>query len=159
MSAETIFDKMDAPVAETGNPDDKNAVSFEAVRQRIFGNKRKSPKSGKSKDTPIDETLPGEKELEKIFAGENWEEVSSLYFNARFAVTGWDGFLLTDAQKKTLGLSLATTMKMLLKIDPGYIALIVFTANFGGLIAQKEVIYKKLLKDFEEKQKTSKVAS
>jgi hypothetical protein len=127
---------------------------FASIRERIFGNKK--PSSPKVKKATVkDEALATETEaLEKIFAGENWEEVASLYFNARFAITGWDGFELTNPQKKTLGISLATTMKMLLHIDPGYIALIVFTANFGGLIAQKEMTYRSLVNAEEKKRGT-----
>lgn len=152
-----IFDEVVSPAAETSDQVGQSPSNFEEVRKRIFGVKGKSSKRKTAE--PADESTATEKELAKIFEGENWEEVSALYFNARFAITGWDGFLLTEPQKKTLGLSLATTMKMLLKIDPGYIALIVFTANFGGLIAQKEVVYKKLLKDFQEKENRGKVAS
>jgi hypothetical protein len=151
----SILDEMVPSSTEKGVDTGEGITDFEAVRKRIFGSKGKSTKR-KSADPPVEETS---KEIEKIFAGENWEEVASLYFNARFAITGWDGFQLTDAQKKTLGLSLSTTMKMLLKIDPGYIALIVFTTNFGGLIAQKEMIYKKLLKEFKEREKNGKIAS
>lgn len=153
-----IFDKVVTESSETGLQNDKSSVDFEAVRKRIFGNRDKSSGKRKSPDKQPEETS-AEKELEKIFAGENWEEVSSLYFNARYAITGFDGFLLSDAQKKTLGLSLASTMKMLLKIDPGYIALIVFTANFGGIIAQKEMMYKHVLKEMEKRDNAGKIAS
>ena len=152
-----IFDKVVSPVTETGNSTDSGITDFTALRAKIFGDKRKSSKSKRS-DSPVEENST-EKEIEKIFAGENWEEVASLYFNARFALTGWEGFELTIAQKKTLGLSLASCMKMLLKIDPGYIALLVFTANFGGLIAQKEMTYKHLQKEMEKADKRGKIAS
>jgi len=151
----SIFDEVDSSSSEKSVDASESITDFEAVRKRIFGGRGK-PSKRKPSESPVEETS---KDIEKIFAGENWEEVASLYFNARFAITGWEGFQLTDAQKKTLGLSLSTTMKMLLKIDPGYIALIVFTTNFGGLIAQKEMIYKKLLSEMEKREQRGKVAS
>ena len=149
---EKILAEMDHPASETGVSPSSGSSDFAAVRERIFGTKSKSPK--RAKPSAASEETPGiqEKDLEKIFAGENWEEIAGLYFNARFAITGWEGFCLTEGQKKTLGLSLATTMKMLLKIDPGYIALVVFTTNFAGLIGSKELTYSKLKKQAEEKR-------
>lgn len=132
---------------------DSGHSDFEAIRKKVFGyrdkpTKRKSPKK-EAEEIKSDE-------LEQIFASENWEEVAALYFNTRFAVTGWEGFLLEQGQKKTLAVSLSTCMKMLLKIDPAYIALIVFTANFGGIIAQKEMLYHQLKKEAEKREgKTS----
>jgi hypothetical protein len=140
----SVFDPLDTATPTAGGSPSESPSDFAAVRQRIFGTKNKSSKTKRSDSAA--ETIEAD-ELAKIFAGENWEEVASLYFNARFAITGWDGFELTTSQKKTLGISLASTMKMLLKIDPGYIALLVFTANFGGLIAQKEMSYRSILKE------------
>jgi len=142
-----VFDEVVPPVTPAGGSPSESPSDFEKIRKSIFGGKHKS---AKIKRTDAAESSIDADELAKIFAGENWEEVASLYFNARFAITGWDGFELTTPQKKTLGLSLASTMKMLLKIDPGYIALIVFTANFGGLIAQKEMTYRAILKEVEK---------
>lgn len=141
MSLQNALTGMVDSSTEKGNASDSDAPDFTAVKERIFGgrakpSKRKSPKQEQEELTA--------KELEQIFAGENWEELSALYFNARFSITGFDGFLLTDGQKKTLGTSLGTTMKMLLKIDPGYIAMLVFLSTFGGIIAEKEITYKTL---------------
>jgi hypothetical protein len=74
-------------------------------------------------------------------------------------VTGYDGFLLTDPQKKTLGMSLGKAAEILLKIDPGYVALIVFCGTFGGLVAQKEIMYAKDLKELEKRKNEGKRAS
>jgi hypothetical protein len=146
MSPETVFDKVVSPSTDSGVQTGKSPTDFETLRKKIFGSKDKSPK-GVKKTAPPDESENIEKELSKLFAGENWEEIAGLYFNARFGITGWEGFNLTDGQKKTLGLSLASSMKMLLKIDPGYIALLIFTINFGGIIAQKEMMYHQIKKE------------
>jgi len=141
-----IFPEVVQESPETGLPSDKGAVDFASLKEKIFGGKNKS--SVKKKTATVTEEIPGvsEKELNEIFAGENWEEISALYFQARFAITGYDGFLLSKEQKTVLGLSLAKTMKMLLKIDPGYIALVIFSTNFVGIIAQKELTYKQIMK-------------
>jgi len=152
-----IFDSLVPESPPPGDSPYPGAPDFAAAKERIFGVRRKSPKR-KSPDTEP-ETSPTEKDLEKIFAGENWEEVSALYFNARYAITGWDGFRLSEPQKKILGLSLGTTMKMLLKIDPGYIAMILFLTNFGGIVAQKEVLYRQLINEQEKKDSHGKVPS
>ena len=143
MSPETILDPVVSDSSKAGDSPAKGFTDFTSLREKVFG-KRNTPskrKPSSPKENP--EELPGvtEKELAEIFAGENWEELSAMYFNARFAITGYDGFLLSPGQKITLGLSLAKTMKMLLKIDPGYIALVVFTTNFAGLIGAKELQY------------------
>jgi len=135
---ETLFSEVVSDPSETGLPSDKGITDFEKVRQRIFGTRNKSAKSTKAKET---KEVVSDEEITKLFAGENWEELSSLYFNARFATTGFEGFLLSESQKKVLGLSLSTSMKLLIKIDPGYLALLVFTTNFGGIIASKELEY------------------
>jgi len=135
---ETILSEMVSTPSEEGIPSAKGITDFEKVRQRLFGTRNKSAKSTKTKET---KEVVSDEEITKLFAGENWEELSSLYFNARFATTGFEGFLLSESQKKVLGLSLSTSMKLLIKIDPGYLALLVFTTNFGGIIASKELEY------------------
>jgi hypothetical protein len=147
MSPETLFSPVDAPITETGYKTDKSPTDFETLRKKIFGPKTpKSPKR-KTSESGTSATEITDADLAQLFAGENWEEIAGLYFNARFGITGWEGFQLTEGQKKTLGLSLASSMKMLLKIDPGYIALLIFTINFGGIIAQKEMMYHNLKKE------------
>jgi hypothetical protein len=135
-----IFSEMVSTDSEAGVPSGKGIADFEKVKERIFGTRNKSSKSSSSK---AGKETPGvsDADINALFAGENWEELSALYFNARFSLTGYEGFLLTDAQKKVLGLSLSTSMRLLIKIDPGYLALLVFTTNFSGIIAQKEMSY------------------
>jgi hypothetical protein len=139
----SLFGKVVPVDSQEDDKTDPSSPSIAEVKERIFGSRRKS---SKRKASEADDTF-SEKELADLFAGENWEEISSLYFDARYATTGYDGFLLTNPQKKTLGLTLGKSMKMLLKIDPGYIAGVVFLTTFGGLIAQKEIVYSKLLKE------------
>jgi len=150
MSPETLLDQVVSPSSDAGVQTGKSPTDFETLRKKIFGSKSpKTPKNLKKKTPEVSASATEitDADLAKLFAGENWEEIAGLYFNARFGVTGWEGFNLTDGQKKTLGLSLASSMKMLLKIDPGYIALLIFTINFGGIITQKEMMYHNLKKE------------
>ncbi len=107
-------------------------------------------RSSKRKRNRIQDELDAEREqaeVAKLFEAENWEEIASLYFNARFAMTGWNGFLLTDNQKAVLGSTMASTMKLLLRIDPAYIAVIVFSVNMSAFIAQREIQWAQMQKD------------
>lgn len=146
----SVLDEMVSPTTEAGGQTDKSPTDFETLRKKIFGNP-KSKNSKHSKSPAQSEAAIESKELDELFAGENWEAISSMYFDARFAITGCDVFLLDPAQKKTLGLTLGKSMKMLLKIDPGYIALTVFITTFGGLVAQKELTYKAIKKEMDKK--------
>jgi hypothetical protein len=83
--------------------------------------------------------------IAELFEAENWKAVGSLYFDARFAMTGYEGFRLSEKQSDVLATTLSASMRTLLKIDPAYVALTVFLTNFGGLIAQKEVTYRHAL--------------
>lgn len=85
--------------------------------------------------------MVSEEELDALFEGEQWEEIGALWFNTRFALTGDDGFLLTDKQQKRIGATMAMAGRVLLKLDPAYIAVILLTVNMGSLIAQKEVAH------------------
>jgi hypothetical protein len=146
----SILREMVSPATEEGVSSDSGPTDFEALRKKIFGGGNKLSKRGKKSDDGPSEAETIGKEIEKLFAGENFEEIAALYFNARFAMSGWDGFLLDPDQKKVLGLSLATSMRLLVKIDPGYLALLIFTTNFGGIIAQKEMIFSKLKKEMDK---------
>ena len=106
--------------------------NFESSRQA----KRESKPRSKERPQRVDDLA--QKEIDALFKAENWEALASLYFDARFAMTGFEGFPLSEGQRKQLGSTLGTTMRILLAIDPAYIALIVFGVNYGGLIAAKE---------------------
>jgi hypothetical protein len=116
------------------------AVSFEEVRKeakknrvRASGLKANADRAASSAAAEISDA-----DLDQLFQGEQWEEVAALYPQARFAMTGDDVFQLTDAQRRMLGATMASTMRMLLKIDPRYVALAVFTINYGAIITGME---------------------
>jgi len=79
--------------------------------------------------------------LDKLFATENWEVIGSMYFDLRFAMTGFDYFKLTEKQERVLGTTMGAAMQVLLKIDPRYIALFVFLTNFGMFATEKELAF------------------
>lgn len=92
-------------------------------------------------------------ELDALYEGEEWEEVANIYFETRFALTGHEAFRLTENEKARLGVSLAATMRLLIKLDPAYAALLVFTVNFGSIIARKEMNW-----HYEKKKQEAKIA-
>jgi len=94
-------------------------------------------------------------EINALFEAENWKELASLYFKGRFVVTGYRGFLLSPEQEKILSVTLATSMKSLLKIDPAYIALIVLTTNMSALIVEKEFSYRQARRQGQRAQEPS----
>lgn len=84
--------------------------------------------------------------IDDLFTKENWVEIAGLYFEARYFMTGYAGFRLEPEQKARLGASMAMMMKVLLRIDPRYVAMIVFSINFGTTIVSKEVMYREISK-------------
>jgi len=76
----------------------------------------------------------------------------------RFAMTGYDGFLLEKSKKAILGTTLGATMKMMLQIDPGYIALTIFLTTFAGIIGEKEIEYSRAKKLRDEENARRKTA-
>lgn len=94
---------------------------------------------------------------DQLFVGENWEQVAGMYFDARLAMTGFEGFGLSDPQRKLLGSTLSSSMRLLVNIDPAYLALLVFTTNFGAIIAQKEVAYRAYTAKQEQSKRPAQV--
>jgi len=123
--------------ASPGASDGESVMDFAQVKESL--------KAGRSnRKSRLDENLQAKAEanaLDELFAPENWEAIVSMYFDARYAMTGFEDFQLTDVQKKILSTSFTPCMRLLLKIDPRYVALLIFSVNFGGLILRKEMAY------------------
>ncbi len=107
---------------------------LEETRKEIAARRRKSSRVEEQIDAAAQHA-----DIEALYQSENWQEIAALYFNTRYAVTGFKDFLLTDEQKARLAVPLATMMRLLIRLDPRWIALIIFTTNFGGVIADKEI--------------------
>lgn len=129
-----------APTTEGGGAD-PDSPDLETLKQEA----RKAQRGGRLKAEDRLRLEQQAADLDALYEQENWEEIAALYFEARFAITGFEGFRLSDGQKKTLAASLATMMRVLIKLDPGYVAVIVFTVNFGALITRKELAYRQEL--------------
>lgn len=107
---------------------------------------RPSVRSNRSKSKQLEQQAREadlQRDLDALYTPENWKAIASLYFDARYVSTGDDEFQLTPAEQTTLGTSLAATARLMLKIDPGYVAAIIFLGNMGKLIAVKEARYNK----------------
>ena len=129
-------------VTETAAPVRETDSDFEAVRAKIFGSgkgkRKKTTETLTAPETPSDDV----KILNELFEKENWEGIASMYFDARFAMTGFEGFLLDEKQKAILGSTMATSMRMLIRLDPKWIALIVFGINYSNIAMRKEIAYR-----------------
>lgn len=124
--------------APSGDSPDTDSPDLTSVRSTLRGSRSRASKlEQEARESDL------QRELDKLYTPENWKRISSLYFDARYVQTGDDLFQLDDGERTTLGTSLAASARLLLKIDPGYIALIIFTANLGQMIAMKETQYAK----------------
>ena len=132
----------EAPASAAGA--DPSAADLAALKSQAKKSGRRPSKSEVAVQDAAKEAA-----LEELFDNENWEVIASMYFELRFAMTGFEYFRLTEKQERVLGKSMGTCMKLLLAIDPQWVALIVFTANFGAYAADKELAYRRALKELE----------
>lgn len=121
----------------SGASPDEDTSNLASVRSELSRNRKRGNKVEREV-----QSAEIQRELDRLYTPENWKEISTLYFDCRYVATGDDVFSLKDSEKTTLGVSLAASARFLLKIDPGYVALIIFMANMGKLIAVKETQYR-----------------
>ncbi len=93
--------------------------------------------------------------LEKLFEPKNFKPIGKLYFNTRYGITGWEGFLLTPAEEESIAASFAMLTEAFWLWDPRLLALIIAGGNIGSIVAQKEITYSKL--DAVKKQNAAQV--
>ena len=84
--------------------------------------------------------------LKKLFSPDQWEAIASMYPDIRYAMTGYEGFRLTDTERITLSTSLSTMMSYLVAVDPKYLAMILFLATYGSIVGKKEIEWKSVRK-------------
>lgn len=125
---------------------DQSSPDLSTLREEISSTRKpradKGRPRGKRGVAVGDGTLTQE-EVDALFTAENWEALAALPFDTRYVMTGWHGFRLTDDERKRIAQTTATTMKILLKIDPKYIALTVWGTMYFGTWAAKEAAYSK----------------
>lgn len=126
---------------EIGTP----RVASDAGNPDLASLKEEARKGGRrGRKVGADEALAAaqlQSAVDDLYTAENWDEIGALYFETRYALTGFDGFRLSEKQRRVISTSLAMTMKTLAITDPKWIALTILTINFGGLVAQKEMAY------------------
>src|SRR5712664_176957 len=83
------------------------APSLAALRKAAAKSRRAGPKPSESQQVSDAQTQAA---LDELFENENWEELSTMYFDIRYGFTGYDGFLLSEKQKRILGKSMGTCM-------------------------------------------------
>ena len=127
--------------AASGDDSTSGAPDLAALRKTVGGGRNR-----RSKVEVAQEDAAKRAQMAELFDNENWEEIASLYFEVRYALTGFQYFRLEERQKRILGRSMGTCMEMLLDIDPRWVALIVFSVNMGTFITDKELAYRHYLK-------------
>lgn len=120
-----------------GSGTDEDTSNLASVRSELSRNRKRGTKVEREV-----QSAELQRELDKLYTPENWKEISTLYFDARYVATGDDVFSLKESERTTLGVSLAASARFLLKVDPGYVALTIFLANMGKLIVVKETQYR-----------------
>lgn len=121
----------------SGNGGDTPTGDLAAARSELRGNRGKRTSKGEREAANADL----QRDLDKLYTPENWKAIATMYHDARYVSTGHPAFRLSDDTQNSLGVSLAASARLLLKIDPGYIALIIFTSNLGKAIAISEAQY------------------
>jgi len=145
--------KSSADASQASMGADPGAPSLAALRSQA----KKARNRPVAAQTAVDDAAQ-QQMLDELFETENWEVLSSLYFDLRFAMTGFEYFKLTEKQQRILGKTMGTCMRVLLQIDPRYVALIVFATNFGAYAADKEMAWHRAWKEWEAKQVLDRTA-
>lgn len=139
------FGEKDSAVAAPNAGSGEGAPDLSALREEI----------GQARKTRADKGRPRGKrsvgvggageitqeEVDALFEAENWEALACLPFETRYVMTGYPGFRLSEDERTRMAKTTATTMKVLLKIDPKYIALAVWGTMYFGTWAAKEAAY------------------
>jgi len=98
--------KTDGSVVEVSasSPDaNQNTPDLAALRKAVTKGGRGRKLIEKETSAAQDEAK--QKALDELFANENWEEISTLYFDLRYAWTGFEYFQLNDKQRRVLAAS------------------------------------------------------
>jgi hypothetical protein len=132
-------DKDSVPTNDGSFSDTKSSPSIETIKEGLTGR-------GRGRISNVEKAKRAEEEnlieqAKKLYTAEQWAPIASLYFDTRYLMTKYEQFLLSKEQSLQLGTSLALVMQTLIKIDPKYVALVVFSVQMGNLIINKELDY------------------
>lgn len=137
-------DEGDNPTGSGGGQDtvDPGAIVAGVDAKRGPGRPRKDGTS-----SPAGSKTPGTgvltvEEINRLFRAKNFEKLCTMYFDTRFVVTGFEPFRLDQDDRESLSESMAVMVRTLIRIDPKYIALLIFLSTFAGLVTSKEVLWK-----------------
>lgn len=147
-------------VSPSGSSAGESPLDTTALREEIQGTRKPRADKGKRRGSRVHGGGSGEitqEEVDALFQAENWEALAALPFETRYIMTGWAGFRLSDDERKRMAQTTATTMKILLKIDPKYIALAVWGTLYFGTWAAKEATYSSKKQEAEAMRKARSV--
>lgn len=141
-----------APSDDSG----EDFVDLSSIKASIQGGRKGIVKKGAAKTSDVvTATDAEEKILSELMTAENFEEVCALPFNLRYVATGHKNFLLSDKQKKSLSLSLSTSFRLMVKIDPRWLAVGLTVVNFLAIYGEKEMEWQ-MIRKREGKTKEAK---
>jgi len=83
------------------------------------------------------------KELDKLYAPENFEALATFWPDVRYVQTGDDVFIPTDRERAVNTVSMSAVFRVLIKLDPGWLALALLASNQAKMISRMEMQYKK----------------
>jgi hypothetical protein len=138
----SLFTRKDAGAGASGGGAPSGDFGFDQATQEL----RKS-KSSATRAEQSARAAAAMAELDKLYSAENFKGFYSLYFNMRFIKTGDTVFLLTPAELEAGSTLLATSARLLIKIDPGYVAAVMLVCQTMYLITTKEAQHSKNLAD------------
>src|SRR6516164_5887297 len=130
----------DSDISDSHSELDSLKTSGVAVSKSQRGTRKPSKAEERIKEIQLAETL------EKLYDPKNFKPIGKLYFNVRYGVTGWEGFLLTPIEEETIAASFAMLTEALWLWDPRLLALVIAGGNIGSIVAQKEITFNKLQK-------------
>jgi len=143
-------DQVDPSIDPSGSAAGESGADVSALREEIQSSRKSRSDKGRprgKRGVGVASTELTQEEVDALFTAENWKALASLPFDTRYIMTGWEGFRLGEEEANRIAQTTATTMKILLKIDPKYIALAVWGTLYFGTWAAKEAKYSTLKKE------------
>jgi hypothetical protein len=90
--------------------------------------------------------------VDRLFSPENFRALAVLPGETAFAMSGWEGWLVSKEEERSLSETASFTAKYYLQNDPKYVALSMFLVNLAVIYGTRTVAY---YQEKREKEKAS----
>lgn len=143
-------------VKDAGNVPPVNA--FQKAKDRSSGSGDQGGLPVKPETRGRKSTAEKEKDALKniAFSPETMQELVTLPFDMLEAGTGWDGWRLSDGEKKVLSVTGSDLAKNFITIDPKWISLTIFSLTMLKLLGSRYMAYNTIKKE-EAKREHGKI--